>query len=570
MKSNQIEDAPEEVKSSVEDDTKKPEADTIQKVKDEIRKLPSIWIDHPTLKSLFTKLFGLDGLKERIQMYGARTLIDTIIPQRAREYIYTADTVVSLLAPNTVLSKTTNTLRNIALLDSLADDMTGKIELSSGLDSYNTIATVLKDIKECPIKLSDYIIDMNHDVPMGGMFLLSMAGHAVGSVVELHSDMFNRNGEESDTIHCKLVYRTAIIEEDKFGYIVHAIASYFVIIAEIVEYNMLVFLYTNLSNDRYDVTIRRLYPGTLTIYGLYRKEADYSTHNMHWCRALPFSMVDFSKYICQVAHGGVGVSKRSSFVHKTEREIFDKKTETLVQRIVNADKLGCSRAYALVGIPGTGKSFIMNKIVKDNKDAAVIVPYLPEHGLSWEYRQYLQNVITAISNLHIYIMLDDFDKYMSDDENSGKTSQELIFLFDFLHDNCPGGVDKDGKPRKTFTLVATMNNPKTLANAIIKRSERFDEVIEIGLPQSFIYGKRLNMIKDEGDRTNFDSIKFRLVYWYMRRKVITLADIGNIYAIMKTHRNKECINCTYGVRDLMYAIRFIQKNRKSASKEYAI
>ena len=570
MNSNQTDDAPEVVKSPVEEETKQPEADTIQKVKDEIRKLPSIWIDQPTLKSLFTKLFGLEGLQERIQLYGVRTLIDTIIPQRARDYIYTADTVVSLLAPNTVLSKTTNTLRNIALLDSLADDMTGKIELSSGLDSYNTISTVLKDIKECPIKLSDYIIDLYHDVPMGGMFLLSMAGHAVGSVVELHSELFNRNGEESDTIHCKLLYRTAIIEEDKYGYFVHAIASYFVVIAEIVEYNMLVFLYANLNNDRYDVTIRRLYPGTLTIYGLYRKGVDYRTYTMNWCRALPFSMVDFGKYICNVTHGGVGVYERSSFVHKTAREIFDKKTEILVQRIVNADKLGCSRAYALVGIPGTGKSFIMTKIVKDNKDAAVIIPYLPEHGLSWEYRQYLQNVITSISNLHIYIMLDDFDKYMSDEENSGKTSQELIFFFDYLHTECPGGVDKDGNPRKTFTLVATMNNPKTLANAIIKRSERFDEVIEIGLPQSFIYGKRLNMIKDDGDRTNFDSIKFRPIYWYMRRKVITLADIGNIYAIMKTHRNKECINCTYGVRDLMYAIRFIQKNRKSASKEYAI
>ena len=78
------------------------------------------------------------------------------------------------------------------------------------------------------------------------------------------------------------------------------------------------------------------------------------------------------------------------------------------------------------------------------------------------------------------------------------------------------------------------------------------------------------MIKDSGDITNFDALKFRPIYWYMRRKVITLADIGNIYAIMKTHRNKECVNCTYGVRDLLYAIKFIGKNRKSASKEYAI
>ena len=560
------EDQPAELPSG-----KKADSDTIQKVKDEIRKLPELWLEKPTIKSLLTEMFGLDNLKARIHDYGLKSLIDTVLPNRAREYIYTADTVLSLLAPNTPMSKVSNTLRNFTLLDSLVDDITGKIERSNGLESYNVLSSVIKGIKDCPIKLSDYYIDLISDVPMGGMFLVSISAYSVGTVVELHSKLFNRNGDESETIHCKLVYRTAMIEEDKYGYIIHsATASHFVAIAEVLEYNMYVFLFVNTTNDRHDLTIRRIYPGTMPIYGLYRKEADYNCNSMVWCRALPFSMVDFSKYVCSVGDGGVGVYKRSAIEQKTDKEIFDKKSEDLVHRIVNADKMGCSRSYALVGIPGTGKSFIMNKIVKDNKDAAVLMPYMPEHGLTWDYRNYLQNIIKAISNLHIYIMLDDFDKYMSDEENSGKTSQELIFLFDFLHENCPGGVDKDGNPRKTFTLVATMNNPKTLANAIIKRSERFDEVIEIGLPQPFIYGKRLNMIKDSGDITNFDSLKFRPIYWYMRRKVITLADIGNIYAIMKTHRNKECVNCTYGVRDLLYAIKFIGKNRKSASKEYQI
>lgn len=550
---------------------KKPESDTIQKVKDEIKKLPELWLEKPSIKSLLIELFALDNLKARVQAYGLKSLIDTVLPNRAREYIYAADTVLSLLAPNTPMSQVSNTLRNFTLLDSLVDDITGKIELSNGLESYNILSSVIKEIKDCPIKLSDYYLDVITDVPMGGMFLVSIAAYSVGSVVELRSNLFNRNGDESDKIHCKLVYRTAMVEEDKYGYLIHSsTASHFVVIAEILEYNMYVFLFVNTCNDRHDLTIRRIYPGTLPIYGLYRKESDYNGNSMAWCRALPFSMVDFSKFVCHVGDGGVGVYKRSLIEHKTDKEIFDKKSEELVHRIVNADKMGCSRSYALVGIPGTGKSFIMNKIVKDNKDAAVIMPYMPEHGLTWEYRNYLSNIIKAISNQHIYIMLDDFDKYMSDEENSGKTSQELIFLFDFLHEYCPGGVDSDGKPRKTFTLVATMNNPKTLANAIIKRSERFDEVIEIGLPQPFIYGKRLNMIKDSGDITDFDTLKFRPIYWYMRRKVITLADIGNIYAIMKTHRNKECVNCTYGVRDLLYAIKFIGKNRKSASKEYAI
>jgi hypothetical protein len=550
---------------------KKAESDTIQKVKDEIRKLPELWINKPSLKALAFELLGLEALKERIDAYGLKSLIDTVLPGRARDYIYAADTVVSLLAPNTPFSKATNTFRNMALLDSLVDDITGKIELSTGMESYNIIFNVLKDVKDCPIRLNDYFIDTYNDVPMGGMFMVSLATHSVGTVVELHSKLFNRSGEESETIHCKLVYRTAMVEEDKDSYFIRSTTShYFVVIAEILEYNLYLFMYSNTSNDRHDLTIRRIYPGSMPFYALYKYEADWQRNGMVWCRALPFSMVDFSKYVCGVSQGGIGVYKRSELVEKTSKEIFDKKTNELVKRIVHADQIGCSRSYALVGIPGTGKSFIMNKIVKDNKDAVVLIPGLPEQGWTWEFRNYLQNVIKSISNLHIYIMLDDFDKYMSDEENSGKTSQELIFFFDFLHTNCPGGFDKNGNMRKTFTLVATMNNPKTLANAIIKRSERFDEVIEIGLPQPFIYGKRLNMIKDSGDITNFESLKFRPVYWYMRRKVITLADIGNIYAIMKTHRNKECVNCTYGVRDLLYAIKFIGKNRKSASKEYAI
>jgi hypothetical protein len=291
---------------------------------------------------------------------------------------------------------------------------------------------------------------------------------------------------------------------------------------------------------------------------------------MDWCIGLPFSMVDFRKYYCLVFGGGVGIKDRDRFTKKAENDIFDKNTNALVKRIIHADAMGYSRAYALVGIPGTGKTFIMTKLVKENKDAAVLTPNFPGEGMTFEYLNYLERIISSIANKHIYVLLDDFDKFMSDDENSGKTNQNLIFFFDFLHRECPGGVDDNGNLRKTFTLIATMNNPKILANAIIKRSERFDEVIEIGLPQSFIYGKRLNMIKDAGDRTNYDSVKFRPVYWYMRRKVITLADIGNVYAIMKTHRNKECNDCTYGIMDLLYAVKFIGKNRKAASKEYAI
>lgn len=559
-------------------DEQKPQADpnTIQKVKDELNKLPHIWLEKPTLAAFLDEMFGVSVLKERVKTYGAKALMDSVVSSNGREYLYALDTVLSLLAPTTPFTNISHFLRNVAMLDSMIGVMSDKIDRSCVLSHYSKISQSLKSLQDCPIRINDYYIDTYYNVPMAGMFMVMVSTYPVGTVLELKSDAFNRTGSESNVIHCKLLYRNATMEQDDYGYFVRSTVSTFAIVAEIEEYDMKIFLSVHTTADRHDLTIRRVSVSGTNIYGLYEKvkHPEYNTPSfnctMDWCIGLPFSMVDFRKYYCFVFGCGVGIKDRDSITKKAENDIFDKNTNALVKRIIHADAIGYSRAYALVGIPGTGKTFIMTKLVKENQEAAVIIPNFPNEGMTFEYRNYLERIISSIANKHIYVLLDDFDKFMSDDENSGKTNQNLIFFFDFLHRECPGGVDENGNLRKTFTLIATMNNPKILANAIIKRSERFDEVIEIGLPQSFIYGKRLNMIKDAGDRTNYDSVKFRPVYWYMRRKVITLADIGNVYAIMKTHRNKECNDCTYGIMDLLYAVKFIGKNRKAASKEYAI
>jgi hypothetical protein len=563
---------------SIPVEEQKPQADpnTIQKVKDELNKLPHIWLEKPTLAAFLDEVFGVSVLKERVKTYGAKALMDSVVSSNGREYLYALDTVLSLLAPTTPFTNISHFLRNVAMLDSMIGVMSDKIDRSCVLSHYSKISQSLKSLQDCPIRINDYYIDTYYNVPMAGMFMVMVSTYPVGTVLELKSDAFNRTGSESNVIHCKLLYRNATMEQDDYGYFVRSTVSTFAIVAAIEEYDMKIFLSVHTTADRHDLTIRRVSVSGTNIYGLYEKvkHPEYNTPSftctMDWCIGLPFSMVDFRKYYCLVFGGGVGIKDRDRFTKKAENDIFDKNTNALVKRIIHADAMGYSRAYALVGIPGTGKTFIMTKLVKENKDAAVLTPNFPGEGMTFEYLNYLERIISSIANKHIYVLLDDFDKFMSDDENSGKTSQNLIFFFDFLHRECPGGVDENGNLRKTFTLIATMNNPKILANAIIKRSERFDEVIEIGLPQSFIYGKRLNMIKDAGDRTNYDSVKFRPVYWYMRRKVITLADIGNVYAIMKTHRNKECNDCTYGIMDLLYAVKFIGKNRKAASKEYAI
>ena len=54
----------------------------------------------------------------------------------------------------------------------------------------------------------------------------------------------------------------------------------------------------------------------------------------------------------------------------------------------------------------------------------------------------------------------------------------------------------------------------------------------------------------------------------MRLKRITLADVSNLYDIMRIHRAEN--RTRFGVKDMFYAIRCLSKNRSNADKEYAL
>ena len=548
------------------------DGNVIQKIKDELKKLPSFWLDRPTMRALLGNMLAVDDIKFRLKKYGLKSFASTILPYKSREYFYSLDTILSILAPNTKASGVMHTVRNVVLLDSMVDEITGKIERSSDLTCIAELNSYISSLKDFPYKLSDYYIDQAFDVSLAYMFLREITKYPVGAVVELKSPWFvGKDRTAQGVIHCKLEYKKATPEEVHVDHILRSTQTSLVAVCDIPEYGIKLLARAPTSPDPKDITIRRLFSAGTQIYGMYSSEADAACGpGLGWAGALPFSLVDFDEFAVQVVGATVATVPRSYLRRKTAADLFDEKSDALVKRILHADQMGCSRSYALVGIPGTGKSFIMNKVANEVKDAAIILPCFPEDGITVDARLQVQNVIEAVSVKHVFILLDDFDKYLADELSNGRTSSQLILLFEFLHSQCPGGVDENGNVKKTFTLIATMNNPTILSNAIIKRSERFDEVIDIGLPDSHIYGKRLNMLKDADDKTDFTSLKFRLAYRYMRKKIITLADIGNIYAIMKTHRNKDCVNCTYGVRDLLYAVKCIRKNRTSASKEYEI
>ena len=175
------------------------------------------------------------------------------------------------------------------------------------------------------------------------------------------------------------------------------------------------------------------------------------------------------------------------------------------------------------------------------------------------YNKFCELLSTA-PHQHMLILMDDMDKTEAID----KVSKQLINMFSIMHQRRPGGPGK-----LTFTFIATINNPTLLGNAIIKRSNRFDEVIKMDRPTVKILGKHMNAIKDaEHDRTNYRSVMLLPAYVYMRMHGMTLADIGNIYDILhiKTSRERE----KFGAWSLIKAARTIVKNKKNATKEYVL
>lgn len=555
--------------------------DIIRQIQSAVEDLPELWLTGKgNIIDLLDDLFDISEVKARFKKGGFKTLFTSLLSYNATKYIFAFDTIVSLLAPNHILSKASNMMRNIALLDSMVGSTIGKISLSGNLRAGEDLKNLLKQFKDFPLNPNDFYIRQHGQIGMLFVFFAAISDCKVGDVIELKSPVFrNRplpDGTSTDTLHCRIVYKSHELSHDPYGlYLKSATADKTIVLCELLELNRFIMLAPSLAGDRSDLTIRRLIMGTPdSVYAFYKSEDDFEGYrDTAILRALPMSTFDFQK-------NGIGLTSEGD-IYKLDRTIFDTTVDevydthalTVIERISNSIKLNCSRAFALVGIPGTGKTFLQKKIVRDHPESAVIRPYISDRGVNDSLIRSIGETVMAIPLRNILIVLDDFDKGVQGDENLTPQykSQRLIEMFDTLHRACPGGFDKEtGEPMRTFTLVATMNSPKLLDNSVIKRSERFDEVIEIGLPETFIYGKRLNAIKDPDDCTDFTSSRFKPVYWYMRRKVITLADLGNIYDILRIHRRKKGDKLRYNIRDLLYAVKYIGRNRASASKEYEL
>lgn len=565
--------------------------DAMEKFEDVFKKLPNIFMTRERgLRGCLSALFRPDLLKRRYRTGGIRMLRGSILTTSAIDYLDAATRLANILVPETAFARCMKVVRNVALMDNLAGALVNKIQISGSLNSRAALKNLFGATP--PLNLSEYpAIDCDiTNVAIAVVFIYKMGQLEPGDsiVLNLHRNSMEDKAAESRKlppvpVHLVFKYKNVTLVQSGQDFVYNSISEKSpYVIFDVPELQQTVVVYARSVERAFGERVVCFGGGNAcTLY--WTKEASYGQQVEWYLHSLSMAVLEHRKYGISVFEGWMRMFDR--VYEDPAGMFFDGKTGDLVRRIVTASESGISRAYALVGIPGTGKTHIMEKIMREMPDAVVIDLQSGEYGPSHE--EMLRNIVDGCQQRRVFVMADDFDKMMADrpaqnvavtvgDGSSEQTQQDpytgskgIIKLFRMLHDIAPGGTAPDGRPLKTFTFVATMNSPKLLNNAIIKRSGRFDEVIDIGIPEAHIYGRKLDSIRRAGDATNFRAVKFKPMYAYMHWKRITLADTANLYDILCIGRKREGKD-KFGVRDVFYAVRYLLKNRSNADKDYKI
>lgn len=561
--------------------------DSIQKFDEVVRDLPPIYVNRSnTTKGLLHAMFRPDILKRRFKNSGIRMLRGSLLMPNTAKYVYAAEKLVSIVVPNTPVATFMKGVRNAVFLDQFVGDIVPKIEFAGGMNVRDKLHKVFGTTASAPISLSDYPrMDGNiHDVWLAYMFIVRMCQLELGERIEVTTAHQLRMDEECSytnqkKLHFVLKYKNGVPEWDGREYKVSKVpGGYIYVVVDVPELQHTLVVFAQLASRDILASEKAICFGGGGAAVLYWNEEAFQQTTSNYVPDISFSIIDPQVHGLTLHETWMSAMRRT--YDDPRGEIFDTKTRGIIDRMHTSMKRGFSRAYALVGVPGTGKTYIMEKFVRESPDAFVIcLDSMDSLGL-------VVDIVSSIQQRNVIIMMDDVDKLLTPpparrtvETTEGNTPAEepvqetktgkLIRMFADLRRVAPGGVDpKTGAVLKNYTVVATMNNPKLFNNAVIKRSGRFDEVIEIGLPHPSIYMKRLMGIQVKDDGTNYAAWRFRLLYRYMRFKRITLADVSNLYDIMRIHRAEN--RSRFGVKDMFYAIRCLSKNRSNADKEYAL
>ena len=527
--------------------------------------------DKVTLKKFIRSLFRSDHSNDTVaKTVWARRFLNP----RVNEYLSVASQIADMMAPRTPFANALGFLRNIALLDSLTASLPDKIQSGSQYDMLadlkkslqqhkNNVCPVNPDdfqhIRTCTVEMGGTLMAYLGEMPIGTRFIATYPGHEAREfeLVYRSSDLVCRNGR----------YEILDSTESKVDFVIKDLPGS--------ENNKSsgdcepprtepVYMFFGLEGSE-GVRTKKRYISPANAMGA----VFCCNEDSFWISkmtSLPYAVIDATVSQVNICETEVYLIPRKVKEPVDNAELpYSKKNIHNLDEIIHGINIGLSRSYALVGIPGTGKSQFMYELMHRCKDSLIVnlteMTFDPERN---PRASSAQRIIRAVPHQHILVLVDDMDKT----EHIGDVPKALIGLFECLHDDRPGGENE-----LSFTFIATINNPTILGNAVIKRSNRFDEVIQMDLPSVGIYAKQLEKLRESkgtNDCTNYRSLWFYPVYRYMKAKSVTLADLSNIYDILRI-RCKKTGTCTkFGIRDMLNAAKTIVRNKKNADKEYKL
>lgn len=543
--------------------------DIFTRIVDIIDKLPTFYIDDHLFKRWFNDHFGktaIKFLKDDFKANPLNVISRNILTYDQRSAMFAITQIFDLMCKNKTMGAVSSFVRNVAILDSIVGAIPEKFAPSESSEQIREFKEFLKaaglesDVGKytCVSKPSQ----AQSIYTFGGFAATHEVGETFDAYFPSTSQYDNINHMQKTKITLLYKSHSVVANEQEGGYIVKGVNS-----RKKGETEIYLKLKIVIPPENNNVGERTDYIYMSVGYSPNFKDlvdrGDIfvaSKHNYYCgCRYdyLSLSILDPRALYLHIygTNGTICIQKR---IPKTVDSIHDTVTDKISESIKSSVDLGYSRGYAFVGVPGTGKTHLAEQIADQFTDSVILYTSLRNTNQ-------LVAVVNSFRSMpckHMIIIADDFDK--NDKIKDGNYNQELITMFAQLH-------YISDQSKKVFTLIATINNPTLVCNAIIKRSGRIDEVIRVDIPSVNFLGNMFNKTKHENDMADYMSLKFRLLYRYMRRKKITLADTKNIYTTMRIgKKSSNGDKLHYGVRDMLAAVKVITANKTNANEDYTL
>jgi len=142
--------------------------------------------------------------------------------------------------------------------------------------------------------------------------------------------------------------------------------------------------------------------------------------------------------------------------------------EDFLSEIKKSIEKGKKRGYALAGLPGTGKTTIVDKIIDEMRDVPVI--YIPADPSKLP-SNILHTLMTCQMVAPCIVVLEDIDSLPL----SHKDSKYLNVFIEYLD---------SAKYDAPVIFLATMNEPENVHESLMDRRGRFDKVMVVAPPKS--------------------------------------------------------------------------------------